>query len=425
MIAGDRMTKKIDWYMDFVDLEYTPEKNDLIVTYYVEPAEKISMEEAAGRVASESSVGTWTTLAELPDRIKRLMARVYKIDGNIVKIAYPLDLWEPNNVPQLMSGIAGNIFGMKAVKNLRLLDYEPPEEYVKHFKGPLYGIDGIRHFMKVGKRPLTATVPKPKIGWSAKEQAEVGYEIWTGGVDLLKDDENLSSLKFNKFEERVKEAFKLREKAEVETGERKGYLVNITAETNEMIKRAKLVSEYGGEFVMIDIVTTGWASLQTLREVCDDLKLAIHAHRAMHASFTRNPKHGISMYVLAKTARLVGVDEIHTGTVVGKLAGPLKEVEAINTFLRKEWYHIKKIFPVSSGGLHPGLLPDVLKMFGTDLVIQVGGGVLGHPDGAKAGAKAVRDSIEAFLEGISLEEMAKKSNELRVALEKWGYLKPV
>ncbi|MFX1518458.1 MAG: type III ribulose-bisphosphate carboxylase [Promethearchaeota archaeon] len=418
------MPEKIEWYLDFVDYDFKPSKTDLIVTFYVEPAEGISFDEVAGRVASESSVGTWTTLAELPNRIKSLMAKVYEREGNIIKVTYPLDLWEPHNVPQLLSGIAGNIFGMKAVKNLRLIDYEPPQEYVKHFKGPQLGIQGIRKLLKVDKRPILATVPKPKIGFSAEEQAQVAYEIWTGGIDLLKDDENLSSLPFNKFEKRVEETLKMREKAEAETGERRSYLINITAETEQMKKRARFVADLNWEYVMIDIVTTGWAALQTLREICEDYKLAIHAHRAMHATFTRNPKHGISMFALAKTARLIGVDQIHTGTVVGKLEGPEEEVTKINEFLRQDWYHIKQTFPVSSGGLHPGLLPEILKRFGTNLVIQVGGGVLGHPMGAQAGAKAVRASIDAYLEDITLEEMAAKNIELHAALDKWGYIKP-
>ncbi|MFX1465161.1 MAG: type III ribulose-bisphosphate carboxylase [Promethearchaeota archaeon] len=418
------MPKKIEWYLEFVDYDYKPSKTDLIVTFYVEPAEGMSFEEVAGRVASESSVGTWTTLAELPVRIKTLMAKVYERDGNIIKVAYPIDLWEPYNVPQLLSGIAGNIFGMKAVKNLRLIDYEPPQDYIKPFRGPQYGIEGIRELLKIDKRPILATVPKPKIGFSAEEQAQVAYEIWTGGIDLLKDDENLSSLKFNKFEKRVEYAHKMREKVEAEIGERRSYLINITAETEEMKKRAQFVADLNWEYVMIDIVTTGWAALQTLREVCQDLKLAIHAHRAMHATFTRNPKHGISMFALAKTARLIGVDQIHTGTIIGKLEGSEEEVTQINEFLRKDWYHIKQAFPVSSGGLHPGLLPDILKRFGSDLVIQVGGGVLGHPMGAQAGAKAVRQAIDAYLENMSLEEMAAKNIELKAALDKWGYLKP-
>ncbi len=420
------MEEKIDWYLDFLDLDYKPSKTDIIAHFYVEPAEGISMEEAAGRVASESSVGTWTTLSRLPERINKLMAKVYEINGNVIKVAYPLDLWEPGSIPQLLSGVAGNIFGMKAVKNLRLLDIELPEEYVKDYLGPEYGIDGIRSIFKIHGRPLTATVPKPKIGYDPDEYAEVSYEILSGGIDFIKDDENLGSLKFNKFEDRAVKVFKIREKVEDETGERKGYLINITAPVKEMEKRAKLVADLGGEYVMIDIITVGWAALQYMREFCHDLKLAIYAHRAMHAAFTRNKKHGIRMYVVAKLARLIGVDNIHTGAIYGKLEGPAKDVLEINKFLYSNWYHIKKTFPVASGGLHPGLIPKVLETNGSvDLFIQVGGGVLGHPSGPKAGAKAVRDSISAYLEGISLEEAAKKSKELEEALKKWHYIIPV
>ena len=78
------------------------------------------------------------------------------------------------------------------------------------------------------------------------------------------------------------------DKAENETGEKKAYLVNVTAETKEMIKRAQLVENQGGKYVMIDILTAGWAAVQTLREA--NFKMAIHAHRAMHAAFDRNPE---------------------------------------------------------------------------------------------------------------------------------------
>ncbi|MGQ4892099.1 MAG: type III ribulose-bisphosphate carboxylase [Candidatus Njordarchaeia archaeon] len=417
---------KSEWYLEFIDKNYEPSESDIIATFYVEPAEGFTMEEVAGRVASESSVGTWTTLYYLPDRVKRLMARVYSFNGNIIKVAYPIDLWEMGNIPQLISGVAGNIFGMKAVKNLRLLDIQLPKEYIKHFRGPEFGIDGLREKLKISKRPITATVPKPKIGYDSDEYAKVSYEILSGGIDLIKDDENLTSLKFNKFEDRLEKVMKTIEKVEDETGDRKGFLVNITGELETMKKRAKLVSEYGGIYVMIDIITVGWSALQTMREVCHDLKLAIHAHRAMHAAFTRSPKHGITMKVVAKTARLIGVDQIHTGAIVGKLEGKKEEVLEINEFLRSKWEHIKPTFPVSSGGLHPGILPKVFEINKSlDLVIQVGGGVMGHPDGPKAGAKAVIDVIDAYMNGIDIVEAAKKSKELEKALEKWGTTTPM
>ena len=142
------------------------------------------------------------------------------------------------------------------------------------------------------------------------------------------------------------------------------------------------------------------------------------------------------MLAVAKVGRLVGVDQIHIGTVVGKLESPKEEVLKIQSeitsrkveggdqLLPQDWDGIKSVFPVTSGGLHPGLLPEIIRIFGKDIVIQVGGGVWGHPKGGRAGAIAVRQAIDAALDGISLREYAKEREELRGALEKWGFLKP-
>ncbi len=428
--------KKIDWYDEFVDFNYTPSKDDIVCLYYFEPASGISAKEAIGRIASESSSGTWTTLYKLPARVAKIKARAFELNGNYVKVAYPLDLWEPGNAPQLLSGIAGNIFGMKALKNLRLVDVSFPSAYLKHFKGPHDGIDGIRRKMKIRKRPLTGAVPKPKIGFSAQEHAEIGYETWMGGFDIVKDDENLTTTSFNRFEERVKLMTKLRDKAEKETGECKDAFLNITGETRQMEQRAKLLHDSGWRFAMIDVVTCGTAAVQTLRDVCADYNLAIHAHRAMHAMFDRNPKHGMTMYFLAKMMRLIGVDEIHVGTAVGKLVGSAHEVKSIADMLREkhikeskfalsqDWGNHKPIFPVSSGGLHPGLIPAVMHILGNDCALLVSGGIHGHPKGTRAGAKAAMQAIDATTEGVSLNEAAKKHVELQQALNKWGYLKP-
>ncbi len=427
------MTGKIDWYDEFVELNYTPAKDDLICLYYFEPAKGISAKEAIGRIASESSAGTWTTLHKLPARVAKIKARAFELNGKYVKIAYPIELWEPGNAPQLLSGIAGNIFGMKALRNLRLIDASLPKQYIKHFKGPGHGIRGIRSLLKVRKRPVTGAVPKPKIGFSAKEHADVAYETWMGGFDLVKDDENLTSTTFNRFEDRVERMAKLKDKAQKQTGEEKDALLNITGETNEMIRKAKLLHNSGFRFAMIDVVTCGTASVQTLREECGDLGLAIHAHRAMHAAFDRNPKHGITMYFLAKLMRLIGVDEIHSGTAIGKLVGTKKDVLQIASVLREseikeplpqDWGTIKPALPVSSGGLHPGLLPSVMQILGNDCALLVSGGIHGHPKGTRAGAKAAMQAIEATMEGIDLDEYAKKNKELEQALGKWEYYKP-
>jgi len=412
-------------YLDFVDLKYKPKKSDLVVLFRVEPSSGISKKEALGRVAAESSNGTWTTLSTLKPHIRKIRARAFKTKGHYVKIAYPLELFEQGNIPQLMSSIAGNIFGMKAVRNLRLEDVYFPKEYTKHFKGPQFGIKGIRNYMKIKDRPMIATVPKPKVGLTTKEHTKVILDSWTGGVDFAKDDENLTSQNFNKFKERVKQASKARDKAEKITGEKKDYFINISAETDEMIKRAEIVKDHNFKYVMADILTVGWAGLQTLRKETQHLKLAIHAHRAFHASFDRNPKHGMSMLALAKISRLAGVDNIHIGTVIGKLVGAKKEVLNIQKGITEKFHNIRDTVPVSSGGLHPGLIPYITKTLGKDIVIQVGGGIHGHPKGSKQGAKATRQSINAILHKIPLKKYAKENSELKLALKKWKKTKPI
>jgi ribulose-bisphosphate carboxylase large chain len=429
------MSEKIDWYDEFVDFDYTPAKNEVICLYYFEPAKGISASEAIGRIASESSAGTWTTLHKLPEMVARIKAHAFELNGRYVRVAYPLDLWEPGNAPQLLSGIAGNIFGMKALRNLRLLDASLPKEYVEHYKGPGYGIEGIREILKIKKRPVTGAVPKPKIGFSAKEHAEVAFETWMGGFDLVKDDENLTSTSFNRFEDRMERMAKMRDKAEKQTGEKKDALLNITGETKEMIRKAKLLHDHGFRFAMIDVVTCGTAAVQTLRQECGDLDLAIHAHRAMHAAFDRNPRHGISMYFLAKIMRLIGVDEIHVGTAIGKLVGSKKEVLNIADMLRasrienvnglaQDWGQMKTVLPVSSGGLHPGLIPVVMNLLGNDCTLLVSGGIHGHPEGTRSGARAVMQAIDAVMEGTELQEYAIAHKELKQAMDKWGYFKP-
>jgi ribulose-bisphosphate carboxylase large chain len=403
-------------YVDFIDLEYKPSPSDLICSFYVEP-DGISMEEAAGGVAAESSIGTWTELGTMKKYVERLQAKVFELNGNNFKVAYPIDLFEQTNMPNILSSIAGNIFGLKTLKNLRLNDIAFPETLVKSFRGPAYGIEGIRKVLKVEKRPLVGTIVKPKLGLNVEDHAEVAYQAWVGGCDLVKDDENLASQNFNKFEERLLRTLKKREMAEKETGERKMYMVNITAETFEMLKRARLVRENGGEYVMVDVLTCGFSSLQTLRD--ENLRLVIHAHRAGHAAVTKNLKHGISMGVIAKVLRMIGVDQLHAGTAVGKMGETESEVTENISALTGNMYGLKKVLPVASGGLHPRLIPRLVEIFGTDLAIQAGGGIHGHKQGTVEGAKAMRQALDATLEGKTLEEYAVDHEALRLALETW------
>ncbi len=406
-------------YIDFVNLKYRPKDTDLICDFYVEPVSQ-PLDIIAGGVAAESSVGTWTELTTEKPYIKDLAAKVFSIKGNDVKIAYPIELFEPGNMPNILSSVAGNVFGLEDIANLRLNDITFPDELVKSFKGPEYGIDGIRKLTGVYDRPLVGTIVKPKLGLTVMDHAKVAYDAWYGGCDIVKDDENLSSQKFNPFEERVISTLEKRDRAESETGEKKVYLINVTAEVELMKKRAQFVEDIGGRYMMIDILTTGWSSLQTMRDA--GFKLIIHAHRAGHAAYSRSHKHGINMVVLARVSRLLGVDQLHVGTAVGKMAETREEVIANKNACVEPMRDIKPVLPVASGGLHPGMVTKLVEFFGKDTVIQAGGGIHGHPDGTVKGATALRQAVDAAMESISLEDYGRNHEELRKALAKWPVL---
>ncbi len=436
-------------YSAWVEKSYTPDpKSDVIVTFRLTPAEGFTIEDVAGGVAAESSTGTWTTLYPWYDenRLRRLRGKAYAFkdlgDGSyLVRIAYPVELFEEGNMPVFLASVAGNIFGMRRAKYLRVEDIYMPYDFIKYFRGPVKGIQGVRDTLKVYDRPIVGTVPKPKVGYTADEVEKLAYEILSGGMDFIKDDENLGSPSYCRFEARAKAIMKVIDRVEKETGERKVWLANITADVREMEKRLKLIADYGNPVIMVDVVIVGWASLGYIRDLAEEYKLYIHAHRAMHAAMTRNPYHGISMFTLAKLFRIIGVDQLHIGTPeVGKLEArtidvirnakvlrenPFKPDKDDDFHLEQEFYHIKPVLPTSSGGLHPGTLPEVVRVIGKDLVIQVGGGTIGHPDGPRAGAMAVRQALEAISKGIPLDEYARDHKELRRALEKWGFVKPI
>lgn len=410
-------------YQDYIDESYQPKDNDIVCDFRFEHESSVSFEWAAGGIAAESSIGTWDpNLTTMSPDIENLAAKVFDLnkEKNRIKVAYSPKVFEPGNMPQIQSSITGNIFGLDELKRLRLMDVDFPEEMVKSFPGPQLGISGVRKLTGIKERPLTGTIVKPKLGLTDEEHAEVAYEAWKGGLDIVKDDENLTNMEFNKFKDRIPKTLEKRDKAEEETGDKKIFFPNITAPLGEMKERADLVIDQGGEYVMIDILTAGWSSLQEMREYLEGKKVGIHAHRAQHAAYTRLERHGISMLSISKFARMVGVDNLHAGTVVGKMEGGKQEILDIYRFLKSDFYGQKKTIPVASGGLHPGLIDDLMDIFGTDFVIQAGGGVHGHPEGTRSGAKAMRQAVTASMKGIDLEEYAENHEELEKALKKWG-----
>jgi ribulose-bisphosphate carboxylase large chain len=440
--------------MGYWQPDYEPKDTDIIALFRVTPQDGVDPVEAASAVAGESSTATWTVV--WTDRLtacEKYRAKCYRVDAvpnspgsYFAYIAYDLDLFEPGSVVNLTASIIGNVFGFKPLKALRLEDMRLPTAYVKTFDGPATGIVVERERLDKFGRPLLGATVKPKLGLSGRNYGRVVYEALKGGLDFTKDDENINSQPFMHWRDRFLYCMEAVNKAQAATGEVKGTYLNVTAATMEdMYERAAFAKELGSVIVMIDLVV-GWTAMQSMSKWCRRNDMVLHLHRAGHSTYTRQKAHGVSFRVIAKWARLAGVDHIHAGTVVGKLEGDPATVKGYydvcredfvpkrlenGIFFDQHWASLKKMMPVASGGIHAGQMHQLIDLLGEDVVLQFGGGTIGHPMGIAAGATANRVALEAMIlarnEGRNivsegpqiLAEAAKWCTPLQQALETW------
>src|SRR5664279_5091705 len=435
--------------------DYVPKDTDILAVFRVTPQPGVDPIEAGAAVAGESSTATWTVV--WTDRLtanSHYQAKCYKVDPvpgrpgeYLAYIAYDLDLFEEGSIANLTSSVIGNVFGFKPLKALRLEDLRIPVAYVKTFQGPPHGIVMEREFLNKYGRPLLGATVKPKLGLSARNYGRVIYEACRGGLDFTKDDENINSQPFMKWRDRFLFGIEGVNRAMAETGEVKGHYFNVTAGTMEqMYERAEFAKEIGSVVVMIDL-TVGYTAMQSMSHWARKNGVLLHLHRAGHSTYTRQKTHGVSFRVISKWCRLIGVDHLHAGTVVGKLEGdpaitrgyydvlredhvPINPANGI--FFDQDWASMPGVMPVASGGIHAGQMHQLVDLFGDDVILQFGGGTIGHPLGIAAGAEANRVALEAIVKARNegrdllkegpdlLRNAAAACRPLEVALATWG-----
>ena len=447
--------------MGYWDADYEVKVTDVVAVFRLTPQAGVDPEEAAAAVAGESSTATWTVV--WTDRLTACdmyRAKAYRCDlvpntGDgteteaqyFAYIAYDIDLFESGSITNLTASIIGNVFGFKAVKALRLEDMRMPVAYLKTFAGPPTGIVVERERLDKFGRPLLGATTKPKLGLSGRNYGRVVYEGLKGGLDFMKDDENINSQAFMHWRDRYLYVMEAVNKASAATGEVKGHYLNVTAATMEDIyERAEFAKELGSVIIMIDLVI-GYSAIQSISNWARKNDMILHLHRAGHGTYTRQKTHGVSFRVISKWMRMAGVDHIHAGTVVGKLEGDPRMTKGFYDTLREthtpqnlengiffdqDWASLNKVMPVASGGIHAGQMHQLLHYLGEDVVLQFGGGTIGHPQGIQAGAVANRVALEAMVlarnegrdyyrEGPQiLKEAAKHCSPLKAALDTWG-----
>ncbi len=408
----------------------------LIATYLYQTSANVNIHKLALALSEEQSSGTWVTLPgesnvvrerhvgrivaiwEIPDYEDAVPQDITNRNW-VIQIGYPVHNIGPQ-IPLMLTTVHGNI---SAAGRLKLLDLHFPKSYCEQFKGPKFGIEGVRDLLGVPNRPLLHAMIKPSIGLTPEESAEAFYQAAVGGVDAVKDDELVVSHPWSHFLERVKLHGAAARKVYEETGQKTLYFVNITDRADRLVDNARRAIEAGATALMVNYLVVGISALSILADD-PDINVPILAHLDFSGVMYGSPWSGLSSHlVLGKLPRLAGADIVVYPSAYGKF--PLLQAKhlRIAQSLTDHFYNIKRAWPMPGGGVQPGMVPLLYADMHQDFMVGAGGAVHGHPMGPAAGARALRQAIDAAVNGIAIEKMAEQHPELKAALEQWGVSK--
>jgi 2,3-diketo-5-methylthiopentyl-1-phosphate enolase len=407
----------------------------IVATYLGRIDANINVDIIGPALAIEQSTGTWTPVPMETDEVRRKhVAKVisytqipdYEFERPstkeepkrtyVIQIAFPY-INVKNTMSMLLTAIFGNI---SMGGELKMVDVFFPKIFIQDFKGPKFGIEGIRKLLNAPKRPLLNNMIKPCTYTWNKDFAELFYHAAVGGCDIIKDDELVANQDYNKLEDRVPAFMEMVDKAKSEKGENTLYTANITDRMPNVLENADRVQELGGNALMLNFPVVGY---EVMRAIAEDpsIKIPILGHMDFAGSMYMAPMYGVSSHIiLGKFARMAGADIVVHPAPYGKAQVIGEKYTRVANTMRWPFYQLKPTFPMPSGGITVGLVERCVKDLGTDIVIGSGGGIHAHPDGAQAGAKAFRQAIDAVMAGVPVSKAGQEQKELGRALGVWG-----
>jgi len=391
--------------------------------YHLETAD--DPEKTAALIAGEQSSGTFVAIPGEDEALKARAAARYEITAidqsskpetkrYELKLSWPLENLGPS-LPNLMATIAGNLYELKPVRSLRLIDMTLPPVFAQAYPGPAFGIAGTRALTGVLREPLVGTIVKPSVGLSPQDTANIVAQLCEAGVDFIKDDELQADGPACPFDERAALSMAVINRHAERTGKKVMYAFNLTGELDEMKCRHDLVQQLGGTAVMLSLNSVGMAGFNAFRR---HAQLPIHAHRNGWGYL----QGGWSYTAWQKLWRLAGVDHMHVNGIANKFQEDDDSVIASARACMTPMFVDKPctIMPVfSSGQTVRQAAPTWERLQSTDLIFLAGGGLFAHPGGIAAGVSALRLSWSAAIAGVPLDVAAKTHRELREALEKF------
>lgn len=393
-------------------------------------------------IAGEQSSGTFVAIpgetAELKARSAAQVIRLEELEGTAdsaslpsaglnvgpgarfrrarLTLSWPLETLGPS-LPNLLATVAGNLFELKPVTGLRLLDIRLPPEFSAAYPGPRFGVEGTRRLTGVQGRPLIGTIIKPSVGLGPEETAALVDELCRAGIDFIKDDELQSDGPACPFDRRVEAVMRVINDDAQRSGRKVMYAFNLTGDLDQMRRRQDTLLKHGATCLMASLNSVG---LVGMIELARFGQLPIHAHRNGWGYLSRHPLLGWSYIAWQKIWRLAGADHMHVNGVGNKFAeSDESSIASARACLTPMFDHKPcTVMPVFSSAQTARQAPATYQGLGSsDLIVTAGGGIMAHPLGTAAGVAAMKEAWEAALAGVPLAEAARTRPNLQRALE--------
>jgi len=292
---------------------------------------------------------------------------------------------------QLLNMLFGNC---SLQPDVELLGFEPSDELLRALPGPRFGLEGVRRALGLDARParaLTCTALKPQ-GLSPQQLGELAGTFARAGIDVIKDDHGIADQDYAPFAARVAAVQRAIGRAAAERGDagRTLYAPTLSGGPRRLADQLRVVREEGVGAVLICPMLSGVPTLVEL--VRAEAAVPILAHPAFAGNVRIDPA-----LLLGRLFRLFGADATIFPNFGGRFCYDRDTCRAIARFAREPLGGVPAVLPVPAGGMSIERVDEMIREFGTDVMLLIGGNLL---SAVCAAGDSVLARATAFVERV-------------------------
>lgn len=276
---------------------------------------------------------------------------------------------------QLMNMLFGNTSLQAGVE---LVDFVLPQDVLATFRGPRFGIAGLRRATGVEGRALSCSALKPQ-GSSPGQLAALARTFALAGIDIIKDDHGIADQAYAPFAARVGAVQRAVAAANRETGRRTLYAPSLSGGPARLAAQAAVLRDEGVGMALAAPMVIG---LPAFAELVETLGVPVLAHPALGGVARIAPP-----LLLGKLFRLFGADALIYPNHGGRFSYSPEQCRAIAGAARAPWGGVRPALPVPAGGMTLERVPEMLDFYGEDVMLLIGGGLLSAGDALPARAR--------------------------------------